>query len=749
MNVGNDWPSALVDGLEKELRHSTSPRNTCTFLKWYENACENKGLMGIEGGLSERIRSMRDKSLKIIVSEGSSYDQIRFSALFLTVYSKYEESGRFISCFAEIGEVGVSCIKSVQRKGADAATARDAAFDALWHLLEVILMRLYALQHVASIKREGSAMAMKVGNLCKQSFDQKNPSLCLLSCVRACLIAFPGSMKNVEGFFRDALGKLLMKRGPCQYVAATCFALLPRISGSSESWSQYGQMLLKTIDKIYQELFEGLLHGEDTSPAIDSHAPMLPVTDDAASQVELFMTYFESLQGLSASLQELIMHEFSSPVPVPISGIIWLAQRALSVDVTNIRRVERVGRTTGQVAQLGMYVSEVQNMMLNVLLTMMVVCQGAILPYLYNLGEMILNALESTCLLKSHASADISDVNFVASLIRIAKCIIEKDGVTGTRLFSKVLVELAKLEIYLTVEGQDTRYFAQRPDHQKRPDQIRHKYAAEMQNRALLLQIDIVESLEMMLLHGVSILDHKSRIHLEDFVLHMSRTICDLVHYKSMYTKSNCVMLRELQCAILKALSASVSAPCVYRPAHAAEALHLFRQNASSSLVELSSICMFAISRLENSMHPRSLGLLPKPDAKEARAREEYGMPSYWSFLEYDGTKRPILEKEEEQNKHQPAQAQPMDQVEKSTDMVQQSRNQAPVDAQHKRKVVESPPSEQNKVPKSTIDDIKINISRPIHQEQDEKEPDVQDLKPFDQDSEDSLPDIDSGSDSE
>eukprot|EP00889_Picochlorum_renovo_P001001 jgi/Picre1/28031/NNA_000992.t1 len=481
------------------------------------------------------------------------------------------------------------------------------------------------------------------------------------------------------------------------------FCSSPRISGSSESWSQYGQMLLKTIDKIYQELFEGLLHGEDTSPAIDSHAPMLPVTDDAASQVELFMTYFENLQGLSASLQELIMREFSSPVPVPISGIIWLAQRALSVDVTNIRRVERVGRTTGQVAQLGMYVSEVQNMMLNVLLTMMVVCQGAILPYLYNLGEMILNALESTCLLKSHASADISDVNFVASLTRSS----EKAGPDSTQ----VCCRDAKSCIATA-----------------------NRYCREPRDDAL---------------HGVSILDHKSRIHLEDFVLHMSRTICDLVHYKSMYTKSNCVMLRELQCAILKALSASVSAPCVYRPAHAAEALHLFRQNASSSLAELSSICMFAISRLENSMHPRSLGLLPKPDAKEARAREEYRMPSYWSFLEYDGTKRPTLEKEEEQNKHQPAQAQPMDQVEKSPDMVQQARNQAPVDAQHKRKVVESPPSEQNKVPKSTIDDIKINISRPIHQEQDEKEPDVQDLKPFDQDSEDSLPDIDSGSDSE
>ena len=748
MNVGDDWPSALVEGLEKELRHPSSPRNTCRFLKWYENACETKGFMGIEGGLAERMGSMRDKSLKIIISEGSSYDQIRFSALFLTIYAKYEESGRFISCFAEIGEGGVSCLKSVQRKGA------DAAFDALWHLLEVILMRLYALQHVASIKREGSALAMKVGNLCKQSFNQNNPSLYLLSCVRACLIAFPGSMKNVEGFFRDALGELLMKRGPCQYVAATCFALLPRISGSSETWSQYGQMLLKTIDKIYHKLFEGLVHGDDTSPALDAHAPVLPVTDDAASQVDLFMKYFESLQGLSTSLEELMIHEFSSPVPVPISGIMWLSQRALSVDVTNIRRVERVGRTTGQVAQLGIYVSEVKNMMLTILSKMIMVCQGAILPSLYNLGEMILNALESTCLLKSHASADISDVNVVASLVRIAKCIIEKDGVTGTRLFSKTLVELAKLEIYWTVDGQDSRYFAQRPDRQKRSDQIRHKYAAEMQNHALRLQITIVESLEMMLLHGVSILDHKSRIHLEDFVLHMSRTICDLVHYKSMYTKSNCVVLRELQCAVLKALSASVSAPCVYRPAHAAEALLLFRQNASSSLPELSSICTFSISRLENSMHPRSLSLLPKPDAKETRAREEYGMPSYWSFLEYDGTKKPPLEKEEEQN-YQPPRAEPVDVVEEKitqpdSNMIQQG-NQVPrpVDVQHKRKEVESPPPEPNKVPKSTLDDIKINISRPIHQEQAEKEPDVQDLKLFDQDSEDSLPEIDSGSDSE
>lgn len=131
MNVGDDWPSALVEGLEKELRHPSSPRNTCRFLKWYENACEMKGFMGIEGGLTERMGSMRDKSLKTIISEGSSGDQIRFSALFLTIYAKYEESGRFISCFAEIGEGGVSCLKSVQRKGADAAGS-DAAFDALW-----------------------------------------------------------------------------------------------------------------------------------------------------------------------------------------------------------------------------------------------------------------------------------------------------------------------------------------------------------------------------------------------------------------------------------------------------------------------------------------------------------------------------------------------------------------------------------------------------------------------------------------
>ena len=736
MNVGNDWPGALVEGLEKELRHSTSRSTTYGFLRWFDNACKTKGLMGVEGGLTNRIRSVREKALKVI-AEGSSVDHVTFYTLFLIIYVRYEDNGRFIECFGEVGDVGVTCLKSVQRKGGD---AMGVVVNPLWSLLKAVLMRLHGLQHVASIKREGSALAMKVGNVCKQSINRTAPSVHVLSCVRVCLVAFPGSMKNIEGFLRDALGALLMKSGTCQYMAATCFALLPRISGSSEAWSQYGQMILRSIDTLYRELFEGLVQGGDSSVAFDSHALMLPVADDAASQTELFVKYFESLQGLSISLQDLVMNEFPSPAPVPIVGIMELGQRALSIDVTNIQRAERVGRTTGQVAQLGIYVSEVKNMILSTLLSMVNVCRGAILPYLCNLGEMILNALESTCLLKSHASADISDVNFVASLVRIAKAIIEKDGVTGTKLFSKPLVELAKLEIFLTVDAQDTHYFARRPDHQILSDPIRHKYAAEMQNRALLLQITIVESLETMLLHGVSILEHRSRIHLEDFVLHMSRTICDVVHYKCMYTKSNCMVLRQLQCAVLKALSASVSAPCVYRPAHAAEALHLFRQNVSSSVPELSSVCIFAISRLENSMHPRSLSLLPKPDAKEIHAREEYGMPSYWSFLEYDGTKRSTPEKEEDK-----------EMVKATTDSHTVKGNQAPgaVDTQPKRKAAESPPPEHKKVPKSTLDDIKINISRPIHPEEHRKEPDVQDLKPFDQDSEDSLPDIDSGSDSE
>lgn len=46
-------------------------------------------------------------------------------------------------------------------------------------------------------------------------------------------------------------------------------------------------------------------------------------------------------------------------------------------------------------------------------------------------------------------------------------------------------------------------------------------------------------------------------------------------------------------------------------------------------------------------MHPKSLMLAAKVDNPEMHARNKHGMPSFWSFLEYDGTKHfvPTIEK--------------------------------------------------------------------------------------------------------
>lgn len=62
--------------------------------------------------------------------------------------------------------------------------------------------------------------------------------------------------------------------------------------------------------------------------------------------------------------------------------------------------------------------------------------------------------------------------------------------------------------------------------------------------------------------------------------------------------------------------------------------------NTTTRYMNVLCIIMQAISHLEAFMHPKSLAVGTAVGNIDSRARNKHGMPSFWSFLEYNGTNK-------------------------------------------------------------------------------------------------------------
>lgn len=584
-HVADDWLNAVVFGLERCLDKHTTYEFSKESIVLFKKACARKGLFDVEDDeFTGRLRQLRVKASSKLTD--GDCDSKRISIEILQCYVTYGEVSEFASWFDDTCAGCLVCLKETKDEQ-DFLMGRRAC----WELLERAILRLHTMSDVKSIKRDASAIASKAGALGKQMFDAESPCPALLGCIGACLIGFPASLKHTEKFFEAQCSSMLMKSGSCQRIAAVVFAMLPRISGMEDVWSRYSQRLLVSIHKILNELTDGLGDVKVESLHLASGvAPLEAPEFSGDSQMMIFTEYIGSLRGLMDSLTSLVSRNFPIPVPMPILGLISLCKRIMGIDMTGIRNVERAGRTTGQVAILGVHMASVQVYALRMLRMVMRICRGVIIPHMFSINRILASSAETICRLKSHGS-DISDIGVLRQLLQCMNESIQVDGIAGTSAFSEIIITLAHLDISMSPknDGEETTILAPSKKMSK-TYVVRHQYGGRMESNTIKYYADVFETIENIFTFGSSVLQHEVRLSMEDFVLHMATSAHQLAERTSLQTKSDVSRIFIILRASLKALVAAVSCPCVYRPAHAAEALMLFRKTALFPSADVRSV---------------------------------------------------------------------------------------------------------------------------------------------------------------
>jgi hypothetical protein len=579
---GGDWFGVVVASLERSIssRASTKPSGAVQYQLLFKDACARRGLFKL-ACLEEPARRLCSKAIDLL-PKGGEFDTVHSDVVLecaLTVIECFVEFADGAEVAASAEDIGSGCLDLLKSREpihgrSDTSVLRQKS----WTILRLLIRRTQTLSDVK--KSAMSGVASKVGTAIAKAGTKMDEYQ--QRCLKECLMAYPSSLKGVSKVLWDITSKM---------ESLDLFVLLPRISGSLESWSNCSQVLLASIHRVLDSLLDGLEYDRNSQERYLD--PSIDVLDSAED--ETFPEMFRRADRLYAGLSGLVSGSFSCGVPMPIRAIIELCRRCLVIDLTRIQLAERVGRTAGQVGTLGAGLSRVQINGMMLLRSMMSACGGHVVPYMGSIHSMLASSLEAVVALKTHGR-DIADIDVVSELCRTVRKSLMVDGVAGSKVLARSVIELASLDMYTQsrdFRGSETLFFA------------------------------LLEVIETLYDRGVSALDHESRLYLDDFVLHIATSSYQLVNHKQIQTKGDCQAEIRLFEAAARTLEASVTAPSAYRPTHAAEAIRLFRKTLPFS--------ERAIRRLEAYMHPKSLSLSIKIDNAEIHARNAHGMPSFWS----------------------------------------------------------------------------------------------------------------------
>ena len=407
--------------------------------------------------------------------------------------------------------------------------------------------------------------------------------------LRAGLWGYPQALKGVV----DRLWEVYLAEDGLSIPSYDLWVLLPRVTGSKEVWGRAVGVVMGRAHVCLDVLLDGVEardredreHGWQDQRQGEDHAMHEYLRTQAT-----FEELVEHAHTLFSALKTLLTASFPTAVPFPMTSVLDLTARVVGVDTTRIDMIERVGRTAVQVGTLGVELGGLQEDALEVLRSAVEVCRGHAVPYMGGVFGILGRALESVvaCL----SAGGVVDGRLVRGLVEMAGMAMVVDGVGGARALEEVTVELVQVAVYDGVGG--------------------------FRKETL---VPVLGLLKVVFEHGASALRHANRLALEDILLHVAKTSHQLVESKRIATNLDTSGEAVLLDAVLEALEASVVAPSVHRPAHAAEALRLMRSCGR---------CGSRVGRLEMAMHPRSLDLRIGLDGDEVAARHELGVPRFW-----------------------------------------------------------------------------------------------------------------------
>ena len=516
--------------------------------------------------------------------------------------------------------------------------------DAAYRILSAVIQRGVELERVRVRKSILTGVVSKIGSMLtggkrnkkikgphhsSENSDNNNRSNARwtpiqVSCLKACLMQYPQALKHAV----DGLGEVAARENLEVYV------MLARVGGTAEGWSARGDVLMASIDAGLDVLLDGL--EADTASGTRGYPSPPGILDIPAGEqrgVESYKTatfadLLAHVENLLHALRHLVTSAFPVPVPMPIARIVALVRRLLVVDSTRLKRIERVGRTTGQVTRLGIGLPHLQITALHALRSTMRVCGGHLIPYIADVNASLRGALETMLALILHNKNEMPEVA-VHALYTTVRQSLRIDGVAGAHAFEDVLVELTRAEIYGSLCGLGG---------------VPGEVVTSTITGKSTTTISLLATLRSLFYHAASALKHDTRIFLEDVTIHIAKIAHQLVQHTQRATTRDSLQENAILNAALHTLEASITVPSPHRPTHAAEALCLFRAIGPHSTVAAS-----AIRHLEAAMHPKSLDFKVPLDNAEAHARHQLGIPTFW-LMNKNSEKVVIVKEKGERN---------------------------------------------------------------------------------------------------
>jgi len=589
MDIEKDWPSALLDLTENSLKKNAN--NVTLSVDAFRSAAEKQGLFDVQSKeLDGKLHAVAVKAAKLAKSSDSK--QFAQTGLqVLQVYTRFCSIDYFLENFVEWSNISLSVVKP---QGGTEEAVWSGKMDEGWNLLFHTIQRLAILSHVKSSKKEGALLCSKCSSAFKQTFDPDCPRVSALRTLLACLEGFPSSMKSNEKFLQNCLVGLLWRTSYIQEIAVHCLASLASIEGTSESWGRYCHMLIASTHDKMDMILEGLESDQvrqNLRDQMNKQASLFaPETGKMKKlHIEIFCDNFTMLDGLLASISLMVTKRYSSAVPMPLLGICEVANRALSVDITRLRDIEKIGRTSGQVAIIGVKISMVQKKVFQMLKAMALSARCAAFPFISYISSITQSFLESMNSIKESPYADISDSSVLLSALDMLQHLMQIGGQYVIKSSVSVVISLSRRVLYLPlVEDSNETEISNKI---LKSFIIKHQYSFEMKPIEVECQVQALRTLQIVLQQGGTCLKASERTVMEDMIMHMAHSITQLIEYRSIQAKQRFSILRKVQYAAFEAYLISVLAPSPYRNSHGAEAVQLFRENITSSSQEIASFC--------------------------------------------------------------------------------------------------------------------------------------------------------------
>ncbi|CAL8470253.1 g9795 [Coccomyxa elongata] len=619
---------------------------------------------------SDDIESLSQVAFSLVSSNESSRKHA--GVVLLQVLVEECSSQRFMQTFPNCGTKLLLVLK---------AAATDEVRRSTWAALRSLFVRISQMLELPGVRQEGAALAGKLAGALGPIIKRKQGDAesmtgstaaveieafeALAAALAAVPTAFRSHLKQLGQFAGEALcGE--HSSAALRAAASHCLLLLPHVTGQAEQWSDAVQDVLATAHLQLDILYLGL---EDPAAAKTYRATVKPdarglqAGGEPAGTIQnaqMVVLARKRLAALLDCLERLLTQAAPTPVPVPGSAVVQLCARVLSVD--SFLQAGRASPSAAAYMELLAVLPGMHAAAAKLLQLLLEVGGGALLPLHKSVTRLL-----ADCLRRLAADPPL----FLATsswLVRreVYTCVaalMRTGGWGPVRDLAAPVMQCMLLELYSVAPGGA----AQAPKASGGSKQAKKRKRAKAEDdlagissgsallasahglkslspavdmRNAAAQVAALTMVEELYKVGGAILGLEARAQLDATVAHQAATAAAGCERASRSGAAAPHSVQGVRLAAMRALLASVLAPCSHRPPFIAQALHFFRQGLTSADAELRAFCVGALLACEAFMHPRSQS--PWPPARSAASAtngaatpsiDYLGVPRLWSAI--------------------------------------------------------------------------------------------------------------------